>query len=339
MVRLMKHYDIEKLNAIGISEVANMLGITLPAKKGITCFKGHDSKSPSLHFYLNTNSFYCFGCGIGSKNINLVKEYYDVSFVEACKILEDHFYGNYTHKIPKKKIIYKNTLEIFSYDSEVYQWILDNLTLSKRGLDYLKLRGFSEETIKNQKIFDIENPNTFFNSLREKWDEDRLYKCGLLKMYQDELTKCWWRHTIVFPYFNLDNQVIYLQGRFLDDNIDLRWVNLPNVKSSIYNLQILNECIHGEKIYICEGITDTITMLENGYKAVGIMGSNNFKKEYIYHFMNFDIYVVPDNDNGGDKFYKNIVDAFSLYKSIKRVTFDKKFNDISDYIKGLRNAQ
>ncbi len=49
----MKHYDIEKLNAIGISEVANMLGITLPAKKGITCFKGHDSKSPSLHFYLN----------------------------------------------------------------------------------------------------------------------------------------------------------------------------------------------------------------------------------------------------------------------------------------------
>lgn len=267
------------------------------------------------------------------------KEYYDVFFVEACKILEDHFYGNYTHKIPKKKIIYKNTLEIFSYDSEVYQWILDNLTLSKRGLDYLKLRGFSEETIKNQKIFDIENPNTFFNSLREKWDEDRLYKCGLLKMYQDELTKCWWRHTIVFPYFNLDNQVIYLQGRFLDDNIDLRWVNLPNVKSSIYNLQILNECIHGEKIYICEGITDTITMLENGYKAVGIMGSNNFKKEYIYHFMNFDIYVVPDNDNGGDKFYKNIVDAFSLYKSIKRVTFDKKFNDISDYIKGLRNAQ
>lgn len=50
----------------------------------------------------------------------------------------------------------------------MYQWILDNLTLSKRGLDYLKLRGFSEETIKNQKIFDIENPNTFFNSLREK---------------------------------------------------------------------------------------------------------------------------------------------------------------------------
>ena len=85
MVRLMKHYDIEKLNAIGISEVANMLGITLPAKKGITCFKGHDSKSPSLHFYLNTNSFYCFGCGIGSKNIRVGG--YD--FVLQINYLED----------------------------------------------------------------------------------------------------------------------------------------------------------------------------------------------------------------------------------------------------------
>ena len=54
-----------------------------------------------------------------------------------------------------------------------------------------------------------------------------------------------------------------------------------------YNLQILNECIHGEKIYICEGITDTLTMLENGYKAVGIMGSNNFKKEYIEYLSKY----------------------------------------------------
>lgn len=338
MVKLMKQYDIEKLNAIDILEVANMLGITLPVKKGITCFKGHDSKSPSLHFYLNTNSFYCFGCGIGSKNINLVMEYCDVSFVKACEILENHFFGNSTYNIPKKKITYENTLQVFSYDSEVYQWILDNSTLSQRSFDYLQSRGYSKETIKKQKIFDIADPNTFFNLLRQKWDADRLYKCGLLKMYNHQLTNCWWRYTIVFPYFNLQNKVTYLQGRYLDHE-NLRWVNLPNVKSSIYNLQVLDECGQGEKIYICEGITDTLTMLENGYKSVGIMGSNNFKKDYIYYFMNFDIYVIPDNDNGGDKFYKNIVDAFSLHKSIKRVTFDKKFNDITDYVQGLKNAQ
>lgn len=56
--------------------------------------------------------------------------------------------------------------------------------------------------------------------------------------------------------------------------------------------------------------------------------------------MNFIIYVVPDNDNGGDKFYKNIVDAFFHYTSqLKESLLIKKFNDISDYIKGLRNAQ
>lgn len=338
MVKLMKQYDIEKLNSLNISDVVNMLGIKIGTKKGLTCFKGHDSKSPSLHIYFNTNSFYCFGCGIGTTNINLVMEYCDVSFLEACEILEKHFFENSLYKKLKQKTIYQNTLDLFSYDSEVYQWILDNSTLSQRGLDYLQSRGYSKETIKKQKIFDIENYNIFFKSLREKWDDNRLYKCGLLKIYDKKLSNCWWRYTIVFPYFNLQNEVIYLQGRYLD-HINLRWINLPNVKSSIYNLQILNKLNQGDKIYICEGITDTLTMIENGYNAVGIMGSNNFKKEYIYYFMNFNIFVIPDNDSGGDKFFKNIEDAFLLYKSIKRVTFDKKFNDISEYLQGLKNAK
>ena len=69
------------------------------------------------------------------------------------------------------------------------------------------------------------------------------------------------------------------------------------------------------------------------------MGSNNFKKEYIYYFMNYDIYVIPDNDEGGDKFYKNVVDAFSLHKSIKKIIFNKQSNDISDYLKELNNVK
>jgi DNA primase len=330
-------YNIEKLNAIDIAEVAKMLGIDIVGKKGIKCFKGHDSKSPSLHFYFTTNSFYCFGCGIGSNNISLVMEYCEVSFQDACEILENKFFGDSSYKLPVKTIQYKKNKINFTPDREVYQWIVDNSSLSSRATEYLKSRGFTIETIKKYKISDIENPKIFFKRLRDIWDDERLYKCGLLKIYDGKYSFCWWRYTIVFPYFDLENKVSYLQGRYIDHQ-NLRWVNLPNVKSSLYNLNILNDCKKSETIYICEGITDTLSLCQKGKKAVGIMGANNFKKEYVFLLKNYDIWVVPDNDNGGETFYHDVQKKFSEFMSVKRFPFDKKYNDVTDFIQGIKNG-
>ncbi len=332
----MKRYDTDKLNQVLISEVASILNIEIPKNKKMNCFKGHDSKSPSLHFYLRTNTFYCFGCGIGSKNIDLVMEYCGISFKDACEILENHFFSDISYKIPTRKIEYKKNTIDFTLDEEIYKSILDNAKLSSRGEEYLKTRGFTLETIHKYKIFDIEEPYVFFEKLREIWGDERLYKCGLLKIKDGKYISSWWRYTIVFPYFNLDNKVIYLQGRYIDHE-NLRWVNLPNVKSSLYNMNILNNCRRGDKIYIAEGITDTLTLNQEGYKAVGVMGANNFKKEYIFLLMDYEVWVVPDNDNGGDKFFNDVLEKFAKYKSVRRLTFDNKFKDITDYYKGITN--
>lgn len=338
----MKKYDTNKLNQIPINEVASILNIDISNKKGINCFKGHDTKSPSLHFYINTNTFYCFGCGIGSTNIDLVMDYNEVSFQEACRILENHFFGNTSYRLITQSIKQKKNIPSFAPDSEVYQWILDNSGLSSKGQEYLQSRGFNITTIKKYKIFDILEPYVFFQKLRKVWSDERLYKCGLLNLKNDRYLSSWWRYTIVFPYFDLSNQVTYLQGRYIDNCKDkencLRWVNLPNVKSSLYNMNILNECKNGEKIYICEGITDTLSLSQKGKKAVGIMGANNFKKEYVFLLNNYDIWVVPDNDNGGEKFFNDVKEKFSNYMSIKRLPFDKQYNDITDYIQGIKNV-
>jgi len=333
----MKKYDTNKLNQIPINEVASILNIDISNKKGINCFKGHDSKSPSLHFYLNTNTFYCFGCGIGSNNISLVMEYCEVSFSEACQIIENKFFGDSSYRLPIKTIQYKKYKTNFAPDREVYRWIIDNSSLSTRGSKYLQSRGFTTETVNKYKIFDIEQPNVFFKKLKETWGDERLYSCGLIKLKDDKYLSSWWRYTIVFPYFDLNNNVTYLQGRYID-HVNLRWVNLPNVKSSLYNLNILNDCKHGEAIYICEGITDTLSLCQKGKKAVGIMGANNFKKKYVFLLNNYDIWVVPDNDNGGEKFFNDVKEKFSNYMSIKRLPFDKQYNDITDYIQGIKNV-
>lgn len=326
-------YNIEKLNSINIAEVAKILDIDIVGKKGINCFKGHDTKSPSLHFYFNTNTFYCFGCGIGSNNISLVMEYCGVSFHEACEIIENKFFGDSSYQLQIKAIQYNKDKTNFAPDEAIYKSITDNSSLSLRGKEYLQSRGLTIETIIKYKIFDIEEPNIFFGKLREKWSDERLYKCGLLKMKDGIFLPSWWRYTIVFPYFDLENHISYLQGRYIDHE-NLRWVNLPNLKSSLYNMSILKNCKNNEKIYICEGITDTLSLTQIGKKAVGIMGANNFKKEYVFLLKNYDIWIVPDNDNGGEKFYQDVKEKFSDFMSIKRFSFDKKYNDITDFIQG-----
>lgn len=333
-------FDINKLNSISILDVVNSLGIDLNSSKSCNCFKGHDEKSASLKIYDNTDSYYCFGCGIGGKSshaINLIMDYYEVSFIEACKILENNFFGNHTYALPNiNKNINKDKKYNFASDKEIYECILRKSSLSQKGVDYLQSRGYTLESIKKYKIFDIEDIYTFFNELKKEWGEERLYNCGLLKNKDNKYMNCWWKYTIVFPYFDRDNNVIYLQGRYLNKNKnELRWINLSNVKSYLYNINILNDCKKGDNIYICEGITDAISMYQAGKNAVAVMGANNFKKEYIFKLMDYKIYVVPDNDSGGEKFYKNVKKAFEGYKTINRITFDKKYNDVSEYLQDI----
>jgi len=49
----------------------------------------HNEKSPSFFVYPDTNSFYCYGCGVGGNVINLIKLLHDYNFVEAVKWLNE----------------------------------------------------------------------------------------------------------------------------------------------------------------------------------------------------------------------------------------------------------
>ena len=75
-----------------IINVARKIEINIGSINRARCFnqavhkKG--DRTPSLQFYPDTNSFYCFGCGIGGDVIDLIKIFYQVSTGEALRILE-----------------------------------------------------------------------------------------------------------------------------------------------------------------------------------------------------------------------------------------------------------
>lgn len=73
MVLRAKQYPIGSLVSFGRDKKAGCLW--------------HDDKTPSMHYYADTNSVYCFACAKGGDAIDVYRALYGVSFGQAVKAL------------------------------------------------------------------------------------------------------------------------------------------------------------------------------------------------------------------------------------------------------------
>lgn len=92
----MKYNDltIQKLRDLPIFEVCTKLGITLYGMGKLTrrakCWY-HNDTHPSMHINKRRNIYKCFVCGKGGGVIQLVQDYNDLTFPEACDWLVREF--------------------------------------------------------------------------------------------------------------------------------------------------------------------------------------------------------------------------------------------------------
>lgn len=101
-----KRADFVRINAVQtIKETLNTREVFeyygfIPDRRGcVNCFK-HSEKTPSLKIYDGKEGYYCFGCGASGDVITFVKEYFNLSFQEALRKLDNDFnlniYGDHT---------------------------------------------------------------------------------------------------------------------------------------------------------------------------------------------------------------------------------------------------
>lgn len=75
-----------------------------------------------------------------------------------------------------------------------------------------------------------------------------------------------------------------------------------------YGLNLLNRYDRNDPVYLCEGETDMITLLQAGYNAIGIPGANSFKLDWGKYFTAFKMVVlVMDNDAPGRNLLKSVM--------------------------------
>lgn len=80
-----KKLDVERAKNYPIEELMRRYG--LEPRMGFVCCPFHGEDTPSLKLYPNTNSWYCFGCGVGGDTIDFVRRMNKCGFAEAVRFL------------------------------------------------------------------------------------------------------------------------------------------------------------------------------------------------------------------------------------------------------------
>jgi len=319
----MPKIDVEALKArMTGDQVADRLGLSSRGKRYFcpSC-QPDGGKTPDLS--IKDTGFKCFKCDLSGDLIELVKLVHSCDFVEAVRWIASETGVNVpeidskrrkktkVESVPvRKKARQKPPMAL---ESGILTAFLDRCRpLEGQALAYLTDRGISADVINRLGIrFCGREYADIMTDLTATFGEDKVKASGL---------KAFWIYFkrqvgfIVIPYYQ-GGRVVYLKarppvGKDKAASMDLiRFLNTAGSVPCPFNVDGIADAY---RVLICEGESDTLTALTNGYDAIGIPGWNHFKPEWIGFFRGKDVFLVMDSDSAGDDGVAAIAKTFDL---------------------------
>lgn len=277
---------IGKIKSVSIVEVAQQyfklqrIGSVYQAQ----CI--HGDRTPSLTFFENTNTFYCFGCQAGRKPItegsdviSLVMWLDNCSFYEAVsKLASMQGWAVPSSGLSKEDMRKKRLLDELLETNRRY-WA--ELQSNPKALSYLYERGISQEEI-------------------DKW------RIGLVPMNEKYMPG-----RLAFPIMDHWGKTVGFSYRNMSDILGIsddkpKYINSPNSPvfdkgSVLYGLNFVKKEIH-EKGYVIvgEGYADAIIGQKYGLPFISLMGTSLSKNQIQALKRHTDTVILwLDGDQGG----------------------------------------
>ena len=163
-----------------------------------------------------------------------------------------------------------------------------------KAATWLKARRIFKKTWDGQRLLVVDNYGGISEDLMRRFSLGQLRESGL---FNADGHLRFYRHPLILPYYDSTGP-IYMQARALDTVMQPKELSLAGPIPCPYNAKILN----GESgpVYLCEGVIDTLTLIEAGFPSVGVPGAANFKPAWVPLFQNKSVYVVFDADAAGE---------------------------------------
>ena len=243
----------------------------------------HNEKSPSFSVSPDKQMYYCFGCGAGGNVFTFIMEYENYNFVEALKYLAERAgvrlpEEEFSKEARASADLKSRLLEIQKRAASFYYYQLWQES-GRQGLDYLKNRQLSDETIKKFGLgYSPKYSGTLDKYLKSKGYTDELLKeSGLFHIEERRGMQDKFWNRVMFPIMDVNNWVIGFGGRVMGD-AKPKYLNSPETKvfdksRNLYGLNIARTS-RTPYLIICEGYMDVIAMHQAGFNnAVASLGT------------------------------------------------------------------
>jgi len=326
--------------SIPIIDLAQSLGLEVRGRQA-RCYNStahkHGDNSFSLGLDTIRNRYKCFACGEQGSIIDLYKNVACVDLGQAIKELSEmaglqdpnitNKFGGYKEYTSYNEVI--ESEEEKNISNAVYEEMKNFCNgLDEESIDYLRgnSRGLTDETIGKFKLFSIKDYEATNSHLKSKFTTKELETAGVISSKGNLL---FYKHKIIIPFIE-KGKIVFLQGRTTED-AKPKYIHLKK-RVALFNTDILSKLNKGEKVYICEGAFDVISMEQNGYNAVGILGVNNFRENQAELFKGLEVVIALDNDPAGEKATRELAKIFLLKGiSAKKKVLPVGINDLTDY--------
>jgi len=290
----------------------------------------HSDSTPSLMVYPYTDSFYCYSCQWGGDVINFIETIEQLSFPDAISFLSEHYDAHErlprnpdrkekpeTLSLERREPIYQALLNsrLTDWHSKAHDWMTN-----EKGIKLTTLRAT------HFNVCWLHSPELADRELRAQFSLSDLGGSGL---YNQDGKFIFQYNRLLFPFMSPaqheptenDSRITfaeslggtasetderenfgfiptYIQGRNTErkDSKYSRFMALSGLPKPLYNQRDIQRARSaGQPLYIAEGITDTLSLVQEGYFAVGVLGSD-LRTEHLELMRDCELVLAFDGD-------------------------------------------
>jgi DNA primase catalytic core len=317
-------------------DIVDVIGEHVALKRAGREFKAlcpfHDDHRPSMAVVPHKQIFHCFVCQTGGDVFKFVREFHKMTPGEALRFLANkagitlpELSGGDGRKGEGKgereRIAELNELACQFFEKQL------RLPQGKGGLDYLRGRGLSDQTIAQFRLgMAIDSWTALTNhALRLGIRADELELAGLVKKRSDGSAYDVFRNRVIFPIIDPMGRIIAFGGRVLEEKrddsgnvIEAKYLNTPetrlfNKSQSLYGLNFARQSIvRTRTAVVVEGYMDVIACHQSGVtNAVATLGTA-LTLEHIRSLKNYaqTVALVFDSDDAGFRAADRALEVF-----------------------------
>ena len=276
----------------------------------------HDDKNPSLMISKEKQIFKCFVCGASGNAISFIQKYDKISFFEAVKeVAKISGYNDerLTNLNQPKVSVNNEYSDIYNCLNEIanfYEISLYQSEVGKKGLEYLKNRGLSDDVIHYFRIgYSLDDGENIINYLKAKnFSIKTIERTGIGRINNQTLSiRDNNAGRIIFPLISKNDQVLGFSARRIVNDDTAKYINTEstlvfNKGNLLYNLnKAKNEAKQVNYVYLVEGFMDVIALYRINVKsAVALMGTALTKDQIKeLRLLNAEVRICLDLDNAG----------------------------------------